>query len=477
MPNGSSNGTPPPAKGPWAAIVRWSERILTLDLKGSSQARRIGIHYLRVLLFVARFEVLARLKLRAQALSYQTIFAIVPLFAVFFVIFRGFGGMEAVEGRLQALIVENLAGGSELSAQVTTYIANAVANVNGKTLGIVSIVMLVYSVLGLMQNIEDSFNDIFGVKKGRAWDIRIVLYWSALTLGPLLIGASLALTAFLQNDTAMAIVESFGVVSAVAIHLTPIVVTWIAFGALYLVVPNARVSFKAAAAAAIVAGSAWSLAKFLYAIYAKHSVSTLNIYGTMAALPLFFFWIYVSWIIVLFGAQVAFAFQNAATYREEDDAQRASQQSRERAAVRLYIEVARDFFAGRPSTNPDYAAAALGLPRRLLERISVSLQDGGFLKTVDDGAGLIPARDLGTVSVGDLLSHLRTGVGSQAHLTQDEVVAFIDDVFGALSREERRITGDLDFRTLAQKFAAVPHAEATDPVELAVAHETAAKAD
>ncbi len=474
MPNGSRNGTPQP-RGPLAAIVRWSERILRGDLSGASRAKRIGIHYLRVLIFVARLEVFARLKLRAQALSYQTIFAIVPLFAVFFVIFRGFGGMEAVEGRLQSLIVENLAGGSELSAQVTTHISTAVANVNGKTLGIVSIVILVYSVLGLMQNIEDSFNDIFGVKKGRSWDIRIVLYWSALTLGPLLIGASLALTAFLQNDTVMSVVQSLGFVSSALIRLTPLLVTWIAFGALYLVVPNSRVSFKAAAAAAIVAGSAWSIAKFLYAIYAKHSVSTLSIYGTMAALPLFFFWIYVSWIIVLFGAQVAFAFQNAATYREEDDAQSASQLSRERAAVRLYVEVARDFFSGRPSTNPDYAAAALGVPRRLLERISLALQEGGFLKAVDDGAGLVPARDLGTVSVSDIITHLRM-IGSEPQLAEDEVLTFIDEVFGTLEREQHNITGDLDFRTLAQKFAATPRPETADPIELAVAHETAAKA-
>jgi membrane protein len=462
---------------PWSGIVRWSERILSGDLSSASRARRIAVHYLRVLLFVARLEVLNRLKLRAQALSYQTVFAIVPLFAVFFVIFRGFGGMDAVQGRVQKLIVENMAGGSELSAQVTNYIASAVANVNGKTLGIVSILVLVYSVLGLMQNIEDSFNDIFGVKKGRNWDIRIVMYWTALTLGPMLIGASLALTAFLQNDDVMNVVKHLGVVYSALIHITPIVITWIAFGALYLVVPNSRVSFKAAAAAAVVAGSAWSSAKFLYAIYAKHSVATLNIYGTMAALPLFFFWIYVSWILVLFGAQVAFAFQNVATYREEDDAQRANPLARDRAAVRLYIEVARDFFAGRPCTNPDYAAAALGVPRRLLEHISLALQEGGFLRTVDGEAGLIPARDLGTVTVADLLSHLRSGIGTAPQLTDDEVVRFIDEVFGDLAREQKRITGDLDFRTLAQKFATAARPQTEDPVELAVAHEASVKVD
>ena len=474
MPNGSLSEK---KWRPWTGVVSAVDRFLASDMRAAPRWRRLAVHYLRVLIFVARPEVLTRLRLRAQALSFQTVFAIVPLFAVFFVIFKGFGGMEAVQGRLEKLIVENLAGGSELSAQVTSYIQHAVANVSGKTLGVVSIVLLIYSVLGLMQNIEDSFNDIFGVKTGRAWDIRIVLYWTALTLGPLLIGASLALTAFLQNDAVLGIVRSFGVVSAALIQMTPLVVTWIAFAALYLVVPNSRVSFKAAVAAAIVAGSAWSVAKFGYAIYAKKSVTTLSIYGTMAALPLFFFWIYVSWIIVLFGAQVAFAFQNAATYREEDDAQRASPLARERAAVRLYIEVARDFFAGRPSTNPDYAAAALGVPRRLLERIIQALQEGGFLRTVDQEGGLVPARDLGTVTVYDLVTHLRTGVGTSPQLADDDVLRFIDEIFGTLAREQHRVTGDVDFRTLAQRFAAARRPESEDPVELAVAAEVTAKVD
>ncbi len=462
---------------PWSGIVEAVDRFLASDMRSAPRWRRLAIHYLRVLIFVSRPEVLTRLRLRAQALSFQTVFAIVPLFAVFFVIFKGFGGMDAVQGRLEKLIVENLAGGSELSSQVTTYIQHAVANVSGKTLGIVSIVLLIYSVLGLMQNIEDSFNDIFGVKKGRSWDIRIVLYWTALTLGPLLIGASLALTAFLQNDAVMSVVESLGVVSALLIRATPLMVTWVAFGALYLVVPNSRVNFKAAAAAAVVAGSAWSLAKFGYAIYAKKSVTTLSIYGTMAALPLFFFWIYVSWVIVLFGAQVAFAFQNAATYREEDQAARANQHARERAAVRLYLEVARDFFAGRPSTDPAYVAAALGLPRRLLEHLVQALQEGRFLRTVDGEAGLVPAKDLGTVTISDLVTYLRSGVGTSPQLADDDVLRFIDDVFGNLAREQHRITGDLDFRTLAQKFAAARRPDSEDPVELAVAHEASAKVD
>ncbi len=409
-----------------------------------------------------------RLKLRAQALSYQSVLAIVPLLAVIFVIFKGFGGMDAVQARLEQTIVNNIAGGPELSSQVSAYVIHAVTNVSGRTLGVLSIILLIYSVLGLMQNIEDSFNDIFGVKKGRSWDLRLVMYWTALTLGPLLLGASLAATAVLQNDSVGLAVARLGVFGSALIHVTPLIITWTAFAAFYLVVPNSRVKFRAAIPAAVIAGSAWSIAKFGYAIYAKKAVTTLNIYGTLAALPLLFLWIYISWIIVLFGAQLAFAFQNAATYRDEDEAQRASQTARERAAIRLLIEIARDFYDGHPSTNPEYAAAALGLPRRLLERLVANLQDGGFVRTVDNDTGLVPARDIGQITVADILRHLRSGVGSDLHLHDDDAVRLIDELLVTLGREQERLTEGMDLRTLAMRFASADRPPAaTDPVGIA----------
>jgi membrane protein len=446
---------PPKRHKHWhGRAAHWIERVREGDIASASAMHGYALHYLRVLFMVARLEVLNRLKLRAQALTYQTLFAIVPLLAVIFVIFRGFGGMEALQQRMERVIVDNLAGGPALSAQISSYIASAIGNVNGKTLGTVSIVLLVYSVIGLMQNIEDSFNSVFGVKKGRRLDVRIVMYWTVLTLGPLLMGASLTLTAVLQNEGVGQVVHSFGIVSSALIHITPLLVTWTGFFALYMFIPNTRVNWRAAAGAAVIAGSGWSVAKFAFAIYAKHSATTMNIYGTLATLPLFLFWIYVSWMIVLFGAQVAFAFQNAATYREEDETKHPSGKARERAALRLFLEVARDFVAGRSSTDPESIALQLGIPFRLLQRIIMQLQDGGFVRVVDTDQSLVPARDLGTVTIGHILAFMRRGVGTEVDLTDDEPRRFIDEIFHDLERDEQRIAQALDFRSLALKFAA-----------------------
>ncbi|MBC7792424.1 MAG: YihY family inner membrane protein, partial [Clostridia bacterium] len=433
--------------------AHWMDRVRDGDISAASAFHEHLLHYLRVLFMVARIDVINRLKLRAQALTYQTLFAIVPLLAVVFVIFRGFGGMDALQQRMEQVIIDNLAGGSELSSQISGHIATAIGNVNGKTLGVVSIVLLVYSVLGLMQNIEDSFNAIFGVKKGRRVDVRIVMYWTVLTLGPLLMGASLGLTAALQNEDVGSVVRSLGIISSALIHVAPICVTWMGFWALYMFIPNTRVNWRAAAAAAIVAGTAWSVAKFAFAIYTKHSLTTTNIYGTLATLPLFLLWLYVSWMIVLFGAQVAFAFQNAKTYREDDETKHPSGKARERAALRFYLEVARDFVAGRHSTHPESIALQLGIPFRLLQRIIAQLQEGGFIRTTDT-EDLVPARDLGSVTVGDILSFMRRGVGHDFNLADDEPRRFIDNVFTDLERDEQRIGAAIDFRSIALRFAA-----------------------
>lgn len=455
----------------WRRAKDWLAWLRAPDTPPRTRTQKLLKHYVRVLLFVGRLEVLGRLQLRAQALTFQTLLAIVPLLAVFFAIFKGFGGLERVRAQLETLIIENLSGSPELRDTLSSYLTQFIDNIHTGAMGAVSVVILIYSVLGLLQQIEDSFNAIFGVKKGRPWNIRVILYWTALTLGPLLLGASLALTAALQTATFSRIVESLGVVGSFLVSIVPLAVTWLAFTALYMVVPNARVHLSSALSAALIAGSGWNVAKWLYAVYAKNNVTMQNIYGTMAAVPLFILWMFVSWLLVLFGAQLAFAFQHAATYREEDEAARASHAARERSACRLFLEIARDFYAGRPPTEPERAAAALGIPRRLIEQIAAQLQAGGFLRAVEHEEGYVPARDLAAVTVNDIIEHMRAGTGANLELVSDEPRKFLDELFRDLDHERAKVAGTVSFRELAARFAEAPLARPAAALEVAVLSE------
>ena len=217
--------------------------------------------------------------------------------------------------------------------------------------------------------------------------------------------------------------------------------------------PNTRVRWSAALFAALVAGSAWTVAKYAYAVYAKNAITLQNIYGSLAVIPLFVFWLYVSWLIVLFGAQLAFAFQNAKTYRREDELARASQSFLERAACRLMLEVARDFHAGRPPTDPEQLSTTLALPRRLFETLLNRLRDGGLLRATEPDSLLVPGHDLEAINVSQVIDVMRSAPGPEPVMVSDDARAHLDGMFVELDRERLKLMGAINFRDLAERFA------------------------
>ena len=270
------------------------------------------VHHGRVILSVARVEVFTRLRLHAQALTCDTLLALVPTLAVMFAIFKGFGGLEPLRQKLQGIIVNNVAGSAELQSTLSSYIGTFVDNIQKGELGAISVAILLFSVMSLLGHIEFAFNSIFGAPAPRPIAIRFMTYWTILTLGPILLAASFALTAALQNSTVARLIDAKGIAYSMALSAAPLVATWIAFTTMYLVVPRVQVRLTSAAAAAIIAGSAWNVAKYAYAIYAKNAVTVQNIYGSMATIQLFILWLYVSWMIVLVGAELAQAFETNA---------------------------------------------------------------------------------------------------------------------------------------------------------------------
>jgi len=421
-----------------------------------SRARRWLGRYVRVIFLTARWQVYDNIKLHAQALTYDTLLALVPLLAVIFAIFKGFGATEEIGHKIQLKIMENVAGSPELQATVQGYIERFIGNVSAGHIGTVSIVLLIYSVLSLLGHIEVAFNAIFGATAQRPIVTRMLTYWAVLTFGPLLLLASFGLTAALQTSRVGAAVGDLGGLSESLVWLAPILVTWVGFVGIYLFVPNTRVRLSAAVFAALVAGSGWNIAKYAYAVYAKNAITMQNIYGSLAVIPLFVFWLYVSWLIVLFGAQLAFAFQNAKTYRREDELARASQSFLELAACRLFLEVARDFHAGRPPTDPEQLANLLALPRRLFENLLTRLRESGVLRVTDPDRCLLPGHDLEKITVDQVVTVMRSVSGPEPLLINDDARVHLASLFGELDQERGKLLGKLTFRDLAERFADKP---------------------
>ncbi len=417
----------------------------------SGRLTRFFAKTVEVIFLVARVEVLERVQLHAQALTYDTILGVVPLLAVIFAIAAAFGGIEDLKARLQDFIISSVGGATPDPAFVTR-VQEFVGNIGVGRMSTVSALILAFSATQLLGHIEGSFNAIFGISTTRPWVARFLTYWAALTLGPIVLTISLGLTAALQTSSVAEVIRQLGF-GALLIYILPLMVTWLGFFALYVVVPATRVRWTAALFAAIVAGSLWNASKYGYALYVKNAATVQNLYGSLATVPLFILFVYVSWLLVLFGAQLAFAWQNASTYHKEAEGDHASFADRERVACRLLLEAARDFFTGRPPTELDVVTERLGIPRRLLESLAGELKSAGLLREVEDAmGGVIPGRDLDRITINDVLEHLRHGRRPELELVADDARLIVDEILGGIDHARHELTGKLTLRALCERL-------------------------
>ncbi len=240
----------------------------------------------------------------ASALSFSTILALVPLLAVVFSALSLFPIFETWSGAIQDFIYRNFL--PALGDQVQQYLQEFSANTGQLTLW--GLIFLLVTSLTLLATIEDAFNEIWQVKSGRSIGIRILVYWAMLTLGPILIAASLSMSSYLLSAS---ILQEPGIVTSLKTQLLsflPFILELVAFVLFYLAVPNCEVRFKHALIGGVMAALLFELAKFGFTQYLLRVTTYQLIYGALAALPVFLIWIYLSWLVVLIGAYITAAF-------------------------------------------------------------------------------------------------------------------------------------------------------------------------
>nr|WP_320051194.1 YihY/virulence factor BrkB family protein [uncultured Desulfuromonas sp.] len=242
----------------------------------------------------------------AAALTFNTLLALIPLLAIMFALLKGLG----VHNTIEPLLLKQLSVGSE---EVVTNIITYINNTNVARLGSVGLVMLVFTVLALLSNIEKSFNDLWQVEETRSLFRRFADYFSVVTLGPLFVLAAISMNTSIRSQHVVQWLLSkpvFGDALLMLFEVLPFFAIWAAFIFLYMFVPNTKVKLSSALVGGISAGSLWLLTQWAY-INFQYGVGKYNaIYGTMAALPIFMIWLYVSWMITLLGVQLCWAFQS-----------------------------------------------------------------------------------------------------------------------------------------------------------------------
>ena len=433
--------------------------IWEVESSGLSRTRGFLLRQGQLVLLVYREFMADGCLLRASALTYATLLAIVPLFALAFAVLSGLG----VQKTLQPMLLEQITIGSqEIVNQILTYIENT----NFTRLGAVGMVTLILTVLMLISNVEISFNQIWGVKETRSLFRRFADYTSVLLLGPVFLFVAISMTSTLESQSLVQALMEQAVVGEVVLFLfrvLPYVAMWAAFIFLYVFMPNIKVRLSAALIGGIAGGTMWQLAQWGYVNFQVGVARYNAIYGTMAALPILMAWIYLSWAIVLLGAEIAYAWQNLTTIRREMREQKVNYLSQEMVALTVMASVAGRFERGEDPWGMEKIAECLALPPRLGRVVIDELVAMRYLSAVRAGESedllYQPAKPPGQVRVDEFIQSFRGSgaqVGDQERVPEWESVREIE---GRITRAEAEVLkgmtlSDLATRRSAEKVAA-----------------------
>ena len=327
------------------------------------------VKYLRVILVSIRRFNEDKVQLRASSLTYYSLLALVPILAMGFGIAKGFGFDKDLEQRL----TENFMGQEEVLNWIISFAQNMLENTKGGWIAGVALAMLFWSVMKMMINIENSFNDIWQVKKGRSYVRKFTDYFSVMLIAPVFIflaGTGQVFVATqLDNIISGINILNLRPVVAFLMKLFPFVMTWLLFSLVYIIIPNTRVKFRSAFIAGVTAGTAFMVVQWFY-IYAQMGMSRYNvIYGSFAALPLLLFWLRASWVIVLLGAEISFARQNIDQYEMENESLHLSKYALRAYNILMLKIVVQRFIEGEKPLTAKVLAEHMKLPVRLIKTV------------------------------------------------------------------------------------------------------------
>jgi membrane protein len=363
-------------------------------------------------------------KLQAMALAFKTLLSLAPLLAVIFSILKGLG----VHNRMEPALTQALAPLGEKGQEIT---AHLIGFVDRMSAGVGSITLFV-TVLSLMGSIEQAFNYIWRVRSPRRFARKFSDYLSVLLVGPVLVFAAVTITATLQSTTLVKTLTSFqpfGMVILFLLRLIPYFTLWGAFSFFYIFIPNTRVKLTSALVGGLVAALLWETVGWGFAVFVASSTRYYAIYSSFAVLVLFLFWLHISWVIVLLGAQVAHAHQNIHFYRDERDLLAQSPAGREKLALQMMLLVGRNFYRGLDPMGVSELANQMRVPAGLIKDLMEVFHKRRLVLPLADEETFVLGRDPETIGVKEVLDCVRySGEKKLARADSGKAEDEIDDV-------------------------------------------------
>lgn len=345
------------------------------------------------------------LTLRAMSLVYTTLLSIVPLLALSFSVVKGLGYHRDLEPVLYSFLEPLGDRAYELTAQVMSF----VDNVRGGVLGSIGLLFLLYTTISMVQKVEESFNFVWRVEQPRSFARRFSEYLSVMVVGPTLIVAAFGLLGAASNSALMQRVgayEPFGTMLVVVGHLTPYLLVSGVFTFMYGFIPNCQVRFRAALIGGLFAGALWAASGAIFTSFVASSTRTMVIYAGFAIVIVTLFWLYISWLVLLLGAQLAFYVQNPQYLRPGRGEIRLNSSLRERVALSIMYLIVSDYRDAHKRWTINALADHLGLPGAALGPIVTALERKNLLLLADDDTW-VPGRDPELIELTDVLDAVR----------------------------------------------------------------------
>jgi membrane protein len=348
--------------------------------------------------------------LHASALTFYSLLSVVPVAAMAFGIAKGFG----LEQRLEKLLYLRFAGQEEVLSKIIDFARSLLENTKGGLIAGIGVAVLFWSSIKVMSHIESTLNTIWRVS-GRSFIRKFTDYLAILIISPLLVIVSGSVNVFIKTQILAAterwtMLEAAGPFILTSLKILPFGLIWLLFIMIYLVMPNTHVRFRSALIAGIIGGSLYQLVQGIY-ISAQVVVSSYNaIYGSFAALPLFLIWMQISWMVVLFGAQIAHAHQYIGRFSMGYDFQSSRPEFRKRCALHILHWIIRQFGDGAAPPTGEQISRHLVLPDAMVEKLLEHLRQCSLISIVTtdraDGVAYQPAKDIHTITIASVLDAL-----------------------------------------------------------------------
>lgn len=451
-------------RGPWElldsvrrffAVEVWRPALAELPRKKAA-LYRVG----RILYSTVRGFWEDRLTFRAAALTYYSILSIVPFLAFAFAVLKGFGAYDTFfKNVVSPYVEENFAENPALERAISQVFA-FVAKTDVSGLGATGLLLLAYSSVGLLGTVESVLNELWGFTKSRSFFRRMTDYITLLVITPLLVLVAVTFGTAAQSSSVVIFLREkleLGPVIDFMLRFTSLAGACLAMTALFIIMPYGRVRRLSALLGGVVAGLLWQIALILH-VDLQVGVAKYNaLYSGFGALPIFLVWVYVSWLMVLLGAELAASHQNEQVLRQRLRARDINQAMKEALALTIMARAARAFVDGAERPSAATVAAELGAPPQTTSEIVDALVDAGLLATTagEEQPTFLPAKDVDAVRVNDVLATLRHHTQCPPMPTRSTAVmidASVRDVLDGLAEATRAAGHNITLRALAVRI-------------------------